>query len=88
MDDTYMDVKELMLTQYKNLDDKLQQVILNQTPVDRGFDFGTSIRVKWIKEKNKIVSGKRLKGGLEKNLKKRKPTRKISQKIMILVSTL
>ncbi|XP_042380961.1 protein FAR-RED ELONGATED HYPOCOTYL 3-like [Zingiber officinale] len=85
-DDTYMFVKDAMLSLCKIVDDKLQVnesnvQQLNVSQASREFDYGegNSTGVKGIKMKKKTVSGKRLKGGLEKLSRKRKATRKTNQ---------
>ena len=78
-EDTYMETKELLLIGCKNVDDKLQQPINIQTHVRIDSNVATSQSVKGIKAKKKPDSGKRLRGGLEKNTRKRKATTKTTQ---------
>ncbi|XP_042436421.1 protein FAR1-RELATED SEQUENCE 9-like [Zingiber officinale] len=85
-DDTYKFVKDAMLSLCKMVDDKLQvnESNVQQSNVSQAsweFDYGegNSTGVKGIKMKKKTMSGKRLKGGLEKISRKRKAARKTNQ---------
>ncbi|XP_042396864.1 protein FAR1-RELATED SEQUENCE 12-like [Zingiber officinale] len=82
-DDTYMFVKDAMLSLCKMVDDKLQGTESNvqQSNVSQAsWEIeGNSTGVKGIKMKKKTMSGKRLKGGLEKISRKRKAARKTNQ---------
>ncbi|XP_042405648.1 protein FAR1-RELATED SEQUENCE 5-like isoform X4 [Zingiber officinale] len=91
-DDTYKVVKDVMLSLCKMVDDKLQvnESNIQQSKVSQEsweFDYGegNSTGVKGIKTKKKTISGKRLKGGLEKTSRKRKASSKTNQASTIVM---
>ncbi|XP_042396759.1 uncharacterized protein LOC121986898 [Zingiber officinale] len=91
-DDTYKVVKDVRLSLCKMVDDKLQvnESNIQQSKVSQKsweFDYGegNSTGVKGIKAKKKTVSGKRLKGGLEKISRKRKASSKTNQASTIVI---
>ncbi|XP_042441336.1 protein FAR-RED IMPAIRED RESPONSE 1-like [Zingiber officinale] len=81
-EDTYKVVKDGLLSMFKIVDERLQvNEPTVQHSIEREFeiDEGNSLGVKGIKTKKKTVSGKRLKGALDKISKKRKAARTTNQ---------
>ncbi|XP_042443240.1 protein FAR1-RELATED SEQUENCE 5-like isoform X1 [Zingiber officinale] len=81
-EDTYKVVKDGLLSMFQMVDERLQvNEPTVQHSIEREFEIGegNSLGVKGIKTKKKVISGKRLKSGLDKISKKRKAARKNNQ---------
>ncbi|XP_042380345.1 protein FAR1-RELATED SEQUENCE 5-like [Zingiber officinale] len=81
-EDTYKVVKDGLLSMFKMVDERLQvNKPTTQDSIEKEIEIGegNALGVKGIKTKKKTVSGKRLKGGLDKISKKRKAARRTNQ---------